>query len=100
MHASLINHYILGASYPRGGASELVIHMIPVIEKAGGRVFVRAPVTQILTENGKAVGMHHHHSINVTPLPTKLFNSIFHPPNPLTAKLFNQNFHPLEVVSR
>ena len=55
-HANLINHYIYGASYPRGGASEIGFHVIPVIEKAGGRVLVRAPVSQILVENGKAVG--------------------------------------------
>ena len=57
MHAMLINHYMYGPSYPVGGASEIAFHMIPTIEKAGGRVFVRAKVSQILTDvNGKACG--------------------------------------------
>ena len=56
MHAALINHYLYGASYPRGGASEIGFHMIPLIERSGGRVLVRAPVTDILTEEGKVVG--------------------------------------------
>jgi all-trans-retinol 13,14-reductase len=57
MHAALINHYLFGASYPRGGASEIGFHMIPIIERAGGRVLVRAPVSSIVTEDGKAVGV-------------------------------------------
>lgn len=56
MHAMLINHYMYGASYPRGGASEIAYHMIPVIESAGGRVLVRATVSRILVENNRAVG--------------------------------------------
>jgi all-trans-retinol 13,14-reductase len=57
MHAALINHYLYGASYPRGGASEIAFHMIPIIERSGGRVLVRAPVTKILTNaKGKAIG--------------------------------------------
>ena len=58
MHANLINHYIYGASYPRGGASEIAFHIIPVIEKAGGKVLVRAPVSDILFDDkGKAKGV-------------------------------------------
>lgn len=58
MHAMLINHYMYGASYPRGGASEIAFHIIPVIEKSGGRVLVRAPVSEILIDDsGKAVGV-------------------------------------------
>ena len=34
-----------GASYPIGGASEIAFSIIPVIEKTGGRVLVRANVT-------------------------------------------------------
>lgn len=58
MHAMLINHYMYGASYPRGGASEIAFHIIPVIEKSGGRVLVRAPVSEILIDDsGKAIGV-------------------------------------------
>jgi all-trans-retinol 13,14-reductase len=57
VHAVLINHYLYGASYPRGGASEIAFSIIPVIERAGGRVLVRAPVTTILTDsNGSVTG--------------------------------------------
>ena len=50
MHAILANHYLFGASYPRGGASEIAFHIIPVIEKAGGKVLVRAKVSKILVD--------------------------------------------------
>ena len=47
-----------GAFYPVGGASEIAMHLIPVIEKSGGCVLVRATVKQILIneEKGKAIG--------------------------------------------
>lgn len=48
MHSLLITHYLNGAWYPKGGASEIAYHMIPIIEKAGGAVLVRAPVNRIL----------------------------------------------------
>jgi len=59
MHAILANHYLFGASYPRGGASEIAFHIIPVIEKAGGKVLVRAPVSKILVDenSGKVKGV-------------------------------------------
>ena len=58
MQAFLANHFMGGASYPVGGASEFAYHMIPKIEEMGGRVLVRAPVTNILCNNGRAVGMY------------------------------------------
>lgn len=42
MQAMLFNHYTYSASYPVGGASEIAFHIIPVIERSGGRVLVRA----------------------------------------------------------
>ncbi len=57
MHAMLIEHFRRGGSYPVGGASEIAFHMIPVIEKSGGRVLVRCPVSEILiNEKGHAKG--------------------------------------------
>ena len=57
MQAAINNHYMWSAHYPVGGASELVIHMIPAIEGPGGRVLVRAPVSDILVNSsGKANG--------------------------------------------
>ncbi|XP_069490455.1 all-trans-retinol 13,14-reductase-like [Ambystoma mexicanum] len=58
INAILIHHYKRGAWYPRGGASEIAFHMIPVIEKAGGAVLVRAPVARILlNKDGAAEGV-------------------------------------------
>ena len=59
MHAVLMNHVLYGAAYPRGGASEIAFHMIPIIERNGGRALVRAPVKQILVENGVVKGLFH-----------------------------------------
>eukprot|EP00112_Aurelia_sp_Birch-Aquarium-sp1_P026138 Seg9085.2 transcript_id=Seg9085.2/GoldUCD/mRNA.D3Y31 product="putative all-trans-retinol 13 14-reductase" protein_id=Seg9085.2/GoldUCD/D3Y31 len=58
MQSALLNHYLYGAFYPRGGASEIAFHIIPVIQRAGGKVLVRAPVTNILVnDDGKAIGV-------------------------------------------
>lgn len=58
MQAVLANHYLYGAYYPIGGASEIAYHIIPTIEKSGGKVLVRAPVSKILVNSqGKASGV-------------------------------------------
>jgi len=54
MMSLLHQHYRYGAFYPVGGASEIALNIIPVIEKTGGRVLVKADVTDIL-HNGKKV---------------------------------------------
>ncbi|XP_075631301.1 LOW QUALITY PROTEIN: all-trans-retinol 13,14-reductase-like [Balearica regulorum gibbericeps] len=54
----MVHHYQRGAWYPRGGASEIAFHAVPLIERAGGAVLVRAPVTRILVSSaGTAVGV-------------------------------------------
>ncbi|KAG1968459.1 all-trans-retinol 13,14-reductase [Pimephales promelas] len=58
MHSLLLCHFMNGAWYPKGGASEIAYHMIPIIEKAGGAVLVRAPVNRILLNDAKeAIGV-------------------------------------------
>ncbi|XP_077979098.1 all-trans-retinol 13,14-reductase-like [Glandiceps talaboti] len=58
MHAGLVRHFWSGGYYPIGGASEIALQIIPTIEKAGGKVLVRAPVSQILLDkDGKASGV-------------------------------------------
>ncbi|CAL8304525.1 unnamed protein product [Merluccius merluccius] len=58
MHSLLVRHYWNGAWYPKGGASEIAYHMIPIVEKAGGAVLVRAPVNRILfNEANEACGV-------------------------------------------
>uniref|UniRef100_A0A8B9M9L5 All-trans-retinol 13,14-reductase n=1 Tax=Accipiter nisus TaxID=211598 RepID=A0A8B9M9L5_9AVES len=58
MHSILVNHFLHGAWYPKGGAGEIAFHIIPVIRKAGGNVFGKAPVQTILLDaQGKACGV-------------------------------------------
>ena len=46
-----------GSHYPVGGSSEIAYNILPVIEAAGGRVLVRANVTDILERAGKVCGV-------------------------------------------
>uniref|UniRef100_A0A8C3CAJ6 All-trans-retinol 13,14-reductase n=1 Tax=Cairina moschata TaxID=8855 RepID=A0A8C3CAJ6_CAIMO len=58
MHSVLVNHYLHGAWYPKGGAGEIAFHTIPIIQRAGGNVLGRAPVQSILLDSqGKACGV-------------------------------------------
>jgi len=58
MQALLNRHFMRGgASYPVGGASEIAFNIIPVIERAGGKVLVRANVTDIIAKKGKVCGV-------------------------------------------
>ncbi|KAF0301505.1 putative all-trans-retinol 13,14-reductase [Amphibalanus amphitrite] len=50
MQATLLGHFWNGGAYPVGGGSEIAFHMIPVIEEAGGRVLVRAEVSELLMD--------------------------------------------------
>jgi len=54
MQSVLLQHYKFGAFYPVGGASEIALNVIPVIERTGGKVLVKADVQEILY-NGKKV---------------------------------------------
>ncbi|KFQ49421.1 Putative all-trans-retinol 13,14-reductase, partial [Nestor notabilis] len=38
MHSILVDHFLCGAWYPKGGAGEIAFHTIPVIRKAGGNL--------------------------------------------------------------
>ncbi|EDQ92744.1 uncharacterized protein MONBRDRAFT_21832 [Monosiga brevicollis MX1] len=57
LHASVANHYMNGGWYPRGGSTVIAKGIGRVIERTGGRVLVRAPVEEILIEDGKAAGV-------------------------------------------
>ena len=57
MHASVVKHYFKGGSFPIGGSSEIVKTINPVIEKSNGKLVVRAEVKEILTKNGKVIGV-------------------------------------------
>lgn len=49
MHALVARHYFGGASYPVGGASQIVHGIAPMIEQAGGCIVVSADVARIVT---------------------------------------------------
>ncbi|NXM88273.1 RETST reductase, partial [Oenanthe oenanthe] len=58
MHSILVSHFLGGAWYPKGGAGEIAFHTIPVIRRAGGNVFGKAPVQRILLDaQGRACGV-------------------------------------------
>ena len=65
IYAAMMRHFISGAYYPRGGSSEIVYQIIPIIERYGGRVLVDAPVSKILIdESGKAHGKNVHEMLD------------------------------------
>ena len=57
MHAVIVSHYLEGAWFPRGGSARIARTFEKGIEQAGGAVRVAQEVAEILTENGKAVGV-------------------------------------------
>lgn len=57
MHASVVRHYLNGASFPIGGSSQIAKTTDAVIEKAGGTILISAEVDTVLIENNKAVGV-------------------------------------------
>lgn len=57
VHAIIMGHYLEGAAYPVGGATAIAKGLVPVIEAAGGSARAGTPVSEILLEDGKAVGV-------------------------------------------
>ncbi len=57
VHASIVNHYLEGGYFPKGGTSVISKSIIPVIEKSGGRVLVGKAVKNIIIENNVAIGV-------------------------------------------
>ena len=56
-HGMVMGHYLEGAGYPVGGAGAIAKGLVPVIEAAGGSARAETPVSEILLEDGKAVGV-------------------------------------------
>lgn len=77
MHSLLVNHYLNGAWYPKGGSSEIAYHMIPIIEKAGGAVLVRAPVNRILFNDAREACGESTLRVKIAPRPLLFGFSIF-----------------------
>ncbi len=57
IHALIVNHYLGGAYYPRGGASRIARLIEPIIQLHGGECRLSQDVQEIIVENGTAVGV-------------------------------------------
>jgi all-trans-retinol 13,14-reductase len=57
VHSMVVNHYFEGGAYPIGGSAQIAATILPVIERAGGKVFTNATVDEILVERNRAVGV-------------------------------------------
>ena len=57
MHALVAQHYLDGANFPVGGASQIAAQVIPTIEASGGAVLVNAEVEEILVRRGRVAGV-------------------------------------------
>ncbi len=57
IHAMVVNHYRDGGNYPSGGAARIAGGIVDAIESRDGVVSVRAPVTKLVVESGRAVGV-------------------------------------------
>jgi all-trans-retinol 13,14-reductase len=51
IHASIVNHYLEGGYFPKGGPSAITRNIIPTIEASGGRVLVNANVDTFLVDS-------------------------------------------------
>ncbi len=60
VHALIVQHYLQGGWFPRGGSEAIATACTAVIEAAGGRCLVNHEVQRILIENGRAVGVQVH----------------------------------------
>lgn len=57
LHAAVIGHYFNGGFYPKGGGRSLPLAFLRQLKKHGGEIRTRARVTQILVEQGRAIGV-------------------------------------------
>lgn len=57
LQAGILNHYLDGAGYPRGGGRAIPRAFIRGLRRHGGAIRVRTPVARILVEGGRALGV-------------------------------------------
>ena len=57
IHASIVNHYLEGGWYPKGGPSMIANYMIKNIREYGGEVLVGKGVKEVLVDNNIAYGV-------------------------------------------
>lgn len=56
-HAMVIGHFMEGGFYPKGGADQICLKTIDVLNSLGSKVFINADVQEILTKNNKVTGI-------------------------------------------
>ena len=57
IHASIVNHYLEGGYFPKGGPSTIIKNIIPTIENVGGRVLVGKKVSKLIIKNNCVKGV-------------------------------------------
>lgn len=57
LHALIVRHYLNGGYYPVGGAGVIASSVQKIVEEKGGKFLLNREATQILIENGRAVGV-------------------------------------------
>ncbi len=56
-HAMVIGHFLEGGYYPIGGADKICEKTLEVFTAAGGKTYINAEVSQIVTKNNKVCGI-------------------------------------------
>ena len=69
-HATVVQSYFNGGYYPVGGAGEIAASVKTIVEKSGGKFLLNREVTEVLIENGRAVGVKVHR-LNTKDINTK-----------------------------
>jgi all-trans-retinol 13,14-reductase len=57
IHAGVVHHYFDGGYYPMGGGFAIPRAFVRALKRAGGQVMLNTPVTRILLENQRAIGV-------------------------------------------
>ena len=57
MHASIVNHYLEGGYFPKGGTNTISNKLIKSIEERGGTVLVSKGVKEIIIADNNAIGI-------------------------------------------
>jgi all-trans-retinol 13,14-reductase len=56
-HALIVNHFMEGAYYPKGGSEQIALKTMEHFTSLGGKVFIKAEVQEIITEKNKVKGI-------------------------------------------
>ncbi|PIB35593.1 phytoene dehydrogenase [Reichenbachiella sp. 5M10] len=56
-HAMVTGHFMEGGYYPHGGSEEIANCALETFRRLGGKTFINAPVTEIITTKGRVSGI-------------------------------------------